>query len=356
MTPEKVLMVSLAPSHSSAINRVLDCSNGHFDLKVYKTAVDKVNANIASRLVDYVKMFIYLLGSDAKLFWAWGLDACFVVTLAALFKPRKVLLWDITDINPALLKPGLKARILRFVERLLVKRANALTLSSSTFYERYYRGKIASDKVAVIENLLIKRSEKIEPPATCPPMPPCVIVYSGIIRTLRVIHLMAAVAKEMPDEVEFHVHGYPDRTIDQQALANIIAAHPNIFDLGRFKTDELRGIHSKAHLVWAFVDPELSDNEVWLLTNRIYNGVAFGRPVLTNAGTASGDIVEERALGLACVPTAEAIAGLLRSLMAQNGARYDELRVGMPPPSSAYLDGHYACLIERLLAGVDAAS
>ena len=349
MTRPKVLLVSFAPKHSSSLNRIADCIGGSFDLEVYDSATDKVKETIAQRIfsMKFPKLLIALLRSDARILWAWGLDACFLVTLAAILKPGVRLIWDITDLNPRVLAGGLVANLLRKVEWMLLKHADLLLLTSDAFYDNYYRGHIDPDRVKVIENLLPG-----VPVVSLRPLrelSPCVIVYSGIFRSLVVLRVLRQVADRMQGDVVFHLHGYPDRTIPLEAFEQTIAGSPWIHFHGRFKPEELAVIYDNAHLTWAFVDPEANDNERWLLTNRIYNAVAFGRPALANCDVHIGEIVCARSMGVTCRLESEDIAATIRGLVDNGGSRYYDLTRSMPPPKSAYLAGHYREVIENLL-------
>ena len=348
----KVLMVSFAPKHTSALNRIGDCLGGSFDLDVYDSATDKVNESIASRILSlkFPKLMLTLLRSDASVFWAWGLDACILVTLAALLRPRVRLIWDITDINPRLLADNWNARLLRRFEWTLLRRADLLFLSSEAFYEHYYAGHIDAGRVKVIENLLPGAAAGTLP---APPADlPCVIVYSGIFRSLTVLGVLRQVAEQMQGDVVFHLHGYPDRTIAEPAFQAMVSGSSWVRYLGRYGPDELPELYARAHLSWAFVDPEANDNEKWLLTNRIYNALAFGRPALANSGIHLGAVVEKRGYGATCLLQADKITALIRGLMADGWAAYAELRRKIPPAQGAYLAGHYRKEIEALLAGM----
>lgn len=352
MTRPKVMLVSFAPDHSSSINRIHDCTGGNFDLEVYDTETNKVEESIAARVfsLKIPSLMTKLLRSDATVFWAWGLDACFIVTLAALIRRRVKLIWDITDINPRVLAQDRRARLLRAIEWTLLKRADLLLLTSDAFYTNYYLGHIDRVKVEIIENLLPG-----PPPDRLPPPPtgaPWRIVFTGIFRSPAVLRVLRRVADMMEGEVAVHLHGYPDRTFPADEFEEATTGSPSLRFHGRFKPNQLAEIYATAHLGWAFVDPEANDNEQWLLSNRIYNSVAFSRPALANDGTHVGAVVRARRIGATCRLEPSEIVDTIRELMADDGAKYAALVRNMPAPETAYLTGQYRTVIERLIDGL----
>lgn len=346
---KKALLFSFAPNHSSALNRVNDCRNGDFDIELYDDGTDKVNISIYKRIFSpkIIKAFAHLIKSDTDVLWCWGLDACIIGSIASVFKPNTRVVWDITDINPHLLKGGLISRALRFVEKILISRAALLLLTSEAFYSQYYAQYIAQKKVLVIENLLPGRPSLDLPPP--PDAAPLIITYSGIFRSPSVLTLVRGVAEEMPDQIIFQLHGYPDRTIDPHFFDYIIS-HRSINYHGRFRPEALPSIYAESHLSWALVDPSANDNERWLLNNRIYNGVSFSRPVVATAGTFSGHLVKARGIGETCELTVAGACQMLRMLLKDNMSEYNKLRKAMPHPETAHLSGEYAKAIQRVLA------
>ena len=346
-----VLFISLAPSHSSATRRVLDCQNKDMSIDIYNTDIDKVSKPIFLRIIslDYLAVMYKILTTKSKVVWCWGADTCMIASMCFILFPfsRKNLIWDISDINPAFLGDSFGAKILRRFETVLLKRADLIFLTSPWFYDKYYSKKIGRAKVRVIENFL---PLPIVQPQNSPPISEkVVIVYSGIIRSISDIKLMLSVANKMPKQVEFHIHGYPDRNISNDFVREIRYSDSNVIYFERFSANDLPNIYAKAHLTWGFIDQEANENEQWLLTNRIYNAWAYRRPILTNAGTASGAAVETKRLGHACAPDADEICSFLRKLLADEGKMYGALCASMPPVEGAYLNGQYAYEIRTLL-------
>ena len=347
MRPD-VLFVTLAPQHLSARRRLEDAQSETFTVGTYATDADKVKESIPSRLLSgrYFGVFLAVLTTRAKVAWVWGHDAGFVGSLAAAFRPKLRLIWDISDVNPRLLGNGPGARVLRFAERLLVRRADRLFLTSPTFYDRYYAKLIARTRVKIVEN---KHSSGQKSEVTVPPASgPLRIVMAGIFRSPEVLRLIDECARRIGDRVVFDLYGYAGRAIPPELMATL-AGNPQVRLMGEYDGNQLADIYRDAHLVWGFVDPTENDNEKWLLTNRIYDGITQHRPILTNAGTASGEYVVGHRLGLAMPMGADAVVGALWPLVDPSGESYQALLAQMPDPATGYMRGDYARAIGELL-------
>lgn len=343
-----VLFVTLAPQHLSARRRLDDAASDRFTVETYATSADKVKESIVSRILSgrYVGVFLAVLTTRAKVAWVWGHDAGFVGSLAAAFRPGLRLIWDISDINPRLLGKGPGAMALRLAERLLVQRADRLFLTSPTFYDRYYAPMIARKRVKIVENKHSsgQRSEVTAPPAGGPLR----IVMAGIFRSPEVLRLIDQCANRLGDRVVFELFGYAGRNIPPE-LMQALADNPQVRLMGEYDGSQIHSIYRQAHLVWGFVDPAENDNEKWLLTNRIYDAVTQRRPILTNAGTASGEYVAAHRIGLAMPMAVDAVVGALWPLLDPAGESYRALVTQMPDPATGYMRGDYAKAIEELL-------
>lgn len=343
-----VLFVSLAPQHMSAKRRLEDAQSTRFAIETYATDADKVKETIASRLVSgrYVGVFLAILTTRAKVAWVWGHDAGFVGSLAAALRPGLRLIWDISDVNPRLLGRGAGSALLRLAERLLVRRADRLFLTSPTFYDRYYATLVALDRVRIIENKHVMESQtEVDEPPTSGPLR---IVMAGIFRSPEVLRLIDECSRRLGERAVFELYGYAGRGIAPQ-LMDTLANNPQVWLRGPYDGSQLRDIYRNAHLVWGFVDPDENDNEKWLLTNRIYDAITQQRPILTNIGTASGEYAAAQRVGLALPMTADAVVAAIEPLLEPAGNSYQALRAQMPDPATGYMRGYYAQAIEELL-------
>lgn len=345
--PDRVMFVTFAPGHFSATRRIEDAMSERFVVEPLVVRGDKVAETIGQRLLSgrYLRLFTAILGTRARAVWVWGHDAGFVASLAALLRPDVRLIWDISDVNQHLLSPGLKGRLLRALERVLILRAQRLLLTSSQFYDRYYARFVDRSRVRVVENRRSPRQQTVARAA--PQAGPLRIVFAGIFRSPEVLRTIGEVARRM-DGVEFRLHGYPNRIIPE-GLVEQLASLPNVHLHGRYDATNIGALYEQAHFVWGFVDPDENDNERWLLSNRLYDAIVTQRPVLTNSGTASGDYALAHQLGLVVPMEAGAIAAALAPYLDPGGTAYRGLAGAMPEPATGYMSGEYARVIAEVL-------
>jgi len=345
---DKVMFVTFAPGHFSASRRIDDAESERFVLEPFAVQGDKVAESIVRRIVSgrYLRLFKAIVTTRAKAVWVWGHDAGFVASLAALLRPDVRLIWDISDVNRHLLDRGMKGRVLRALERLLIRRAQRLLLTSSQFYDHHYAGFVDSSRVRVVEN---RRSPRQRSTATeAPTAGPLRVIFAGIFRSPAVLKIIGDVAERL-GTVEFDLFGYANRSVPEGLLAELIGDHPNVHLHGPYDAANIGALYESAHFVWGFVDPAENDNEKWLLSNRLYDAIVTRRPVITNAGTASGDYTLENHLGLAVAMDGKAIAEALTLYLDPGGPAYRELARGMPEPSTGYMSGEYARVIAEVL-------
>lgn len=342
------MFITFAPGHFSASRRVDDALSGRFVVEPLAVHGDKVAEAIGQRVFSgrYLGLFFAILRTRAKAVWVWGHDAGFVASLAALLRPDVRLIWDISDVNQHLLDSGVKGRALRLVERVLIRRAQRLFLTSSQFYDSYYARFVDRSRVRVVENRRSPRQQTVVRPA--PATGPLRIVFAGIFRSPEVLRAIGEVARRL-DGVEFHLHGYPNRSVPEGLVDEIAAERPNVHLHGRYDAANIGVLYRPAHFVWGFVDPAENDNEKWLLSNRLYDAIVTRRPVITNSGTASGDYTLAHRLGIAVPMEADAIVKALAPYLDPGGAAYRALAAGMPEPATGYMSGEYARAIAEVL-------
>lgn len=251
-----------------------------------------------------------LQGADtlraADLFYARNLDMLASAFLAKRkLKLKTPVIYECLDVHRMMVGSGPISRVLRFVERKLLKRCAGLVVSSPGFLKNYFevhhKGLYQS---YLVENRLVSGADYGPRPASQTSSAtalahdrPLRLGWYGILRCSRSLNLLVALADQLGDKVEIHLHG----KVATQEIADFdetVAQRANMFFSGAYKSPEdLARIYEDSDLVWAGDFMEAGYNSVWLLPNRIYEGGYYATPAIAPADTQTGDWLETRKCG-----------------------------------------------------------
>lgn len=241
--------------------------------------------------------------ATADVIYARNLDIFLFAWLSrrlCAWRPRAILVYECLDVHEALIGQSLRARVLRFLERRVLAASSLLVISSPGFVAHHfepiqgYRG-----PQHWIENKLFLGDQSV--PRT--PQTPrddgarITLGWVGIIRCRETLDIFVALADRFGSDIRIRIAGLvsyfllPD--FDEQ--------------IGRFDNIEFSGPYDWPHgladvyhdidLVWAQELSWRGGNSDWLIPNRVYEASYFGVPSVAVAGTQTGAIVQERALG-----------------------------------------------------------
>jgi len=240
----------------------------------------------------------------ADIVYARNLDmlALAFVGLAFISKGRPKIVYECLDVHAAMTKSGLAGAVIRWFERVALRRIDLLVVSSPGFIRNYflptqnYQG-----PHMLIENKVYFANEVV-----ARPIPealrgsasgPIVIAWVGILRCQVTLDLLKELAKSEGDKVRIRFHGVisefliPDFKKQIEPFSNIIYEGSYQWPQG------LAGAYRDVHFVWAQELSWSGHNSDWLLPNRIYEGSYFGALSLCVDGTETGKAVAERGLG-----------------------------------------------------------
>jgi succinoglycan biosynthesis protein ExoL len=256
---------------------------------------------------------------DCGVIYVVNTDNAVLALIARAFAGRKIpLVLELADIQPAMVGNGVVSKILRAIERAVLKRSALLVTTSPGFVREYfqstqnYRG-----EVFLLENKVYPA--KRLPSATTEMLPPVgpawVIGCFGALRCRRSMEILHTLATRLGDRVRVVLRGYPAGTIDEDFDA-LLGDLPNFTFGGSYSyPDELAGMYEEIHFNWAFDMSDPNGNSAWLLPNRIYEGGCFGVPVIAAAATETGRWIERHGLGWTFPePLAESLAEFFDSL------------------------------------------
>jgi hypothetical protein len=344
--PLKMLFVSFANQHSTAVRKINQARKSRVDLSIYDTKIDKNRTTMRSRLLSgcYFRLFAKLIFSDANVWWLWGADACFIGSVAGVFRPSKAIIWDISDIHVAMLGESLSSRILRKIERMLIKRSNRLILSSGAFWTYHYKGWLPQKRVFVIENLLEGQPQKLHREA---PEKVLNVIYSGILRSDKLLALITDCARLCEGKVIFHLWGFFDVNVKQKVIEDIEES-PYVRFHGEYPEEALPEIFADMHVTFGLVDVDADDNERWLLSNRLYQAGAFKCPIVSTKDSNVGKETISRRVGWVVDNDCLQLTELLRDLSEDKNKIYSSVLGSMPDESEFYFGEEYAHFFSSL--------
>lgn len=202
---------------------------------------------------------------------------------------RTRLCYEVLDIHRVMLSGSLKSRVLRGVERLLLKRVDLLILSSEAFDRAYFKTlQTTSTPRLLVENKVLVLSGDLSPSLPAPVAPPWRIGWFGMLRCRRSLELLGRLAASRPGRIEVDLRGRPSTAVFGEDFAAAVAEWPGLTFHGAYGAEDLAQAYSAVHFVWAVDFYEAGQNSDWLLPNRLYEGSAHGRPLIAQRDVETG--------------------------------------------------------------------
>ncbi len=267
-------------------------------------------------------------------FYAINLDmAIIAVCLNYLFRVKAPLVYEVADIQPVMMKQNILGKVLRFLERRILKRTELLITTSPAFVDHYFKPvQHYEGPWEVLENKLYEHPEQVDADRRSP----CEdgtwkVGYFGALRCSKSWSMIKAIAHELPDQVSFYLRGYPTK-IDKDDFWHAVHAYPNIIYEGPYDhVSELAQIYSRIDLAWCFEFLDEDHNSRWLLPNRIYEAGYFRVPMLAAHGFQVGHYVEEMEIGWTFrEPYADHLIDFLENLSVNEYMQTKEILASIP--------------------------
>lgn len=240
----------------------------------------------------------------ADIVYARNLDMALIAWLSTLILCREPvnLVYECLDVHEALTKKGFVAKTLRWLERIILKRAKLLVVSSPGFIHHYFKPcQRYAGEFYLIENKLYFHNDKISRPSKSSLLTstnkPIVLVWAGNLRCQKTLDALMQLASAAQENIYIRFHGVisdfliPDFEKQIQDITNIEYRGPYCWP------DGLQEVYQDADLVWAQELSWKGHNSDWLIPNRIYEASYFGVVSIAVSGTQTAMVIKERGLG-----------------------------------------------------------
>jgi succinoglycan biosynthesis protein ExoL len=233
------------------------------------------------------------------------------------------IIYEVLDIHRLLVRDNFPGRLLRHVERTLMRRVSLLLISSPAFLTAYFEPlqfRALRLKTALFENKVLelggaRRAEKI----AVPPGPPWRIGWLGMLRCEKSLAMLARLAASRPDLVRVEIYGQPSREVGEM-LQNGLPASVRFG--GAYQPSDLARLYGSVHFNWAIDYFEEGLNSRWLLPNRIYEGGHHNVVPLALQGTETASWLSALGLGVIFNDPAKELESFLENLSPGSYCRF----------------------------------
>lgn len=295
------------------------------------------------------------LVSNSNVVVARNLEMLLLARLALLGRPAVPLVYECLDIHRLMLGRGVVSITLRALEGWLLRRVSRVIVSSPAFERNYFRVHFPhGPAILLVENRMLA----LEGPPEAPPRrrdgsAPWVIGWFGMIRCRRSLSILSSVARQSNGAVEVVIRGRPSPDVFED-LTIEVADMPGVRFEGPYSAQDLASLYSEVDFVWALDFFEAGLNSSWLLPNRLYEGGAFDRPIIAQAGVETANWLTARRAGVILTEPAADLQALFAGM---TEGRYAELvRAARAVPRSDLVCDRNACvaLVEQVSEGAPA--
>jgi len=346
--------------HRVKFNRRHDPTWENVDLGA--TADYAYRKRIQSLIAGAVRLFGYRERlAKADFVFARNIDMALLALFARLISgSRAPVAYEVLDVHRFFLGNGRRNKVMRALERWILRRVDALVVSSEGYIHNYfkpiqqYRGrwlllenKVPSGRVAPVQAPPKHRPAELGRP--------WIIGWCGTMRCVKSLELLTEIARRHRDTVQIYMRGFPTET-GLEAFKAHIENEPNMIYGGGYKgPDDLAEVYAEIDLNWTIELSDTSyksDNSFWLLPNRLYEGCCCHVPVLAMVGTETARKVETLGIGwLVEEPLVNSMSKLLDELTKEDVYAKQERLKSLPASTFWELDDLWQVCHQLLALG-----
>ena len=239
--------------------------------------------------------------AQASVVYCFSLDLLAMAWIASRFcRRRPRLAYEVADIRDALVGNRASARILRWVERALIRRSTVVVFTSQHYHDGYFQ---RVQRFTDFPHVVIEHKPEVDPEVRERVRPrdgsgPITVGYFGLMKSPASFRILSALAREGRGRVRVLFRGMFMPPLDAAFCAAEISASPHMSYEGPYRSpDDLPQIYSQIDLVWDAYNE--TPNSQWQRTTRCSEALFFKRPLLVNPATQDGRLVLRHGLGLA---------------------------------------------------------
>lgn len=224
------------------------------------------------------------------LFYVWGFDLALISALSGC-----KYVYEISDMVHSKLRWPIN-RILRILDRKLIKKSVATLITSEGFIEYLGYNSTDSSQFILMPNKLAEIFKNMERPNPHIEKECLRFGFVGYYRYPNTVLRLARVIGESYPNMEFHFWGTgPDNILND--VKGLASNYKNIYEHGPFKNpNDLQRVYDSFDLVACNYDAT-GPNERIAEPNKLYESIFFNKPILVSENTFLGKKVKSMGIG-----------------------------------------------------------
>ncbi len=272
----------------------------------------------------------------SSIFYARNIDQLVLALLARLVALSSApVVYEVLDIAPILVRRGPVPVLLRFLERLCLRRVDLLVVSSPGFHRNYFAAiQGYAGAWFLLENKFYPppASSPVRARVATPPARPWVIGYFGLIRGQATFDLIARLADRLRGKVLFKFAGVVT-TVERTRFDAVLQSCPNIVYGGPYlPQQDLDRLYGDVDFAWALDLENPDHNSRWLMPCRFYEAGRFGVPCLAVRDFEVGGAIDKHRIGWTFEePFDESLARFFERMTTSEYRQTRDRLLAMPP-------------------------
>lgn len=310
--------------------------------------------------VNYIKRLTTLLkavpeirrqSNEVSYLLTLSFDLLLISWISLIGKSKKPgIIHDVSDIRSAFIGSHLAAKLLRCVERFLLRRVRVVIVTSWAYVTEYFQKiqKLHDVPFHLIENKLNpgsapKPSQKAQ--RLSKPKETFTIGYFGLIRCERSLQVLMEAASRLNGRIQVIIRGV---FLGTESYQEKIENHPYITYEGSYVApDDLRSIHDEVDFSW-LVHAHSNENTKWSRIFRFYHAAHYKCPMIAQEGSQDGIVVDQLGIGFNVdIFNFENVEEALKKISYRDLMKWQNSLDSLPPEISLISD-EYKKLIELI--------
>ncbi|MDB5614618.1 MAG: hypothetical protein JWQ22_2271 [Devosia sp.] len=219
--------------------------------------------------------------------------------LMRLWEVPPTLVYECLDIHRLMLRQDPIGRAMRALEQRFMRNVE-LVITSSPAFVRDYFDIHGAPPIQLVENKVFAPgiSEFGSNPALVDQPSVLRVGWFGALRCKASLTALDGLTRHLAGRVEVTLAGRPALT-EFADFHGTVEQSPHLEFWGPFRyPDDLAGLYSAVHFVWAIDFFEQGLNSNWLLPNRLYEGCLNGAIPIALSGTETARFIERLGIGV----------------------------------------------------------